>query len=230
MDHSEAIRQKAAEGYLLNELTPEVRAAFEEHYFGCTECALDLRAGSAFIEEAKVQLPKLASPLPVQSKPRVKRSWRLSWLQPAFAAPAFASLLLVLGYQNLVTLPRLQAAANQPRLLSQIPLHGAMRGAPLSITASRKQGIALPIDLPVQVSDGTYASYSLNLIDPHGQLVWTGSVAASRASEDDGQQISLVLPGAMLQDGSYSMTVSGVTASGERSGIDQYIFNLHVID
>jgi len=118
MDHSEAVEQMAAERYLLDELTPDAREAFEAHLFDCPDCALDLRAGAAFVEEAKVQLPGLtaAAPAPTPSRPRepkIKREWWLSWLQPAFAAPVFATLLLVVGYQNLVTFPalRLQPAS-----------------------------------------------------------------------------------------------------------------------
>ena len=64
MDHSQAVEQMAAERYLLNELTPEAREAFEEHVFDCHECAMDIRAAAAFVDEAKIQLPALVRPLP----------------------------------------------------------------------------------------------------------------------------------------------------------------------
>jgi len=73
MDHNEAIKQMAAERYLLNELTPDLRDAFEEHAFGCPECALDLRAGSAFINIAKGELPGLPSTSPAESQPEPAR-------------------------------------------------------------------------------------------------------------------------------------------------------------
>ena len=44
MDHQEAVRQKATERYLLDELDPELRDQFEEHLFDCQDCALDVRA------------------------------------------------------------------------------------------------------------------------------------------------------------------------------------------
>jgi hypothetical protein len=239
MDHSEAIQQMIAERYLLDELTLDAREAFEEHLFDCPECALDLRAGAAFVEAAKDQLPKLAGAAPVPSLPRsrklqvrrdqVRREWLLSWLQPAFAVPAFCTLLLVLGYQNLVTYPGLRTAAAQPRLLPWAPLHGAMRGsAPLAITADRRHGIALPVDLPAQSSPDPYASYSLDLYDPLGKLAWTGAVTASSDSNSDAQRLSLVIPGAILQSGSYSLVVSGAGAHGERTVIDRYAFDLRL--
>ena len=56
MDHSESIRLMAVEKYLLGELTPELQEQFEEHFFECQECALDVRAGAALVEHSKVVL------------------------------------------------------------------------------------------------------------------------------------------------------------------------------
>jgi hypothetical protein len=234
MDHSEALLEMAAERYLLNELTPDARDAFEAHLFECTECALDLRAGAAFVEDAKTQLPELTSALPAtrpasSREPKFKRDWWQSWLRPAFAAPAFATLLLVIGYQNLVTYPALRASADQPRLLPWAPLHGATRGgAHLAITADRRHGVALPVDLPSQPSMGAYASYSFDLFDPQGKLAWTGIAAAPADDTGEAQRLSLMIPGAMLQNGAYTIAVSGVAAQGERTEIDRYVFDLHL--
>jgi len=238
MDHSEALQQMAAERYLLNELTPEARDAFEAHLFDCPECTLDLRAGAAFVEEAKTQLPgltgELKTPAPSSSRNfKVKREWWQGWLRPAFAAPVFATLLLVIGYQNLVTFPALRASADQPRLLPWAPLHGATRGgAHQTITADRRHGVALPIDLPSQPSMGAYASYSFGLYDPQGKLAWTGTASAPSNSDEAGvaQRLSLVIPGAMLESGAYTVAVSGVAAHGERTELDKYVFDLQISD
>jgi anti-sigma factor RsiW len=42
MDHEEAMRINAPEGYLLNDLTPSERDAFETHMFSCVLCAEDV--------------------------------------------------------------------------------------------------------------------------------------------------------------------------------------------
>ena len=39
MDHSEAMRLMASEKYLLDELSPTELEEFEEHLFGCHDCA-----------------------------------------------------------------------------------------------------------------------------------------------------------------------------------------------
>ena len=234
MDHNEAVQKMAAESYLLNEMTTDARDDFEAHLFDCAECTLDLRAGAVFVAEAKAQLPGLIAGIPARTRePKAKRSWLSGWsgwMQPAFAAPAFAMLLLVIGYQNLVTYPALRQAANQPRLLPWAPLHGQTRGAALTLTAGRAHGLALPVELPPQPSLGAYTSYSIDIYDPQGKLAWTGSAAAVADNSDESQRLSLVIPGAMLQDGPYTVAVSGIAAHGERSQIDKYVFDLHLTD
>lgn len=49
MSHDEAVRCLAAEQYLLEEMTPELRDEYEQHFFVCHECAVDLIAGAAFL-------------------------------------------------------------------------------------------------------------------------------------------------------------------------------------
>jgi hypothetical protein len=236
MDHNQAVEQMAAERYLLNELTPDAREAFEEHVFDCPDCAMDLRAAVAFVDEAKAQLPALTDPLPARPstgaiKAKGKRDQWFSWWRPAIAAPSFAALLIVVGYQNLVTFPGLRAEANQPRLLPWIPFHGATRGGGhLSVTADRIHGVALPVDLSQQPDIGPYTSYSFDLFDPQGKLVWTGNLAATAASQVGGERILLAIPGAMLRNGAYTVAVSGIGAHGERAPVEQFAFDLRLTD
>jgi hypothetical protein len=233
MEHSQAVEQMAAERYLLNELTPEAREAFEEHVFDCPDCALDLRAAAAFVDEAKVQLPALvaaasARPSAGAVKSRAKRDQWFSWLRPAFAVPAFAAVLGVVSYQNLVTMPALRSEADQPRLFAWTPLHGATRGgARTTITADRQHGVDLPIDLTPLPGSPAYGTYGFDLVDSQGKTVWTGSIAAPAASGSGAQRISLSIPAAMLRNGtSYTVAVSGVGPQGERTPVDKYTFDL----
>jgi len=234
MDHGEAVKQMAVERYLLNEMAPEEREAFEEHVFDCHACALDLRAGAAFVDEAKAQLPNLTATLPAPPtagtrKPRTRWTDWFSWMRPAFAAPVFAALLIVLGYQNLVTFPALRARANEPRLLPALPLHGATRGGEiLTITADRSHGFALPFDFYRQAEIADYAAYSFDLYDPQGKLSWTGTIAVPDDKQSPEQRISLEIPGATLRDGNYTVAVAGIGSHGERAEVARYVIDLHL--
>ncbi len=53
MDHEEAVRVQAAERYVLGELPAILCEAYEEHHFDCRECAIDVKAGAAFVDAAR---------------------------------------------------------------------------------------------------------------------------------------------------------------------------------
>ena len=248
MDHSEAVHQMAAERYLLDELPAEVRDEFEEHMFDCPECAFDIRAGVAFMDEAKVQLPALtaqeeSAPKPAQVAPAKRADarngqsgqqlwawWRTLFASPAFAGPVFATLLLVIGYQNLVTYPALRSEATEPHLLPATALHAGTRGGEAtSITASRKEGVLLQVDLPEQAG---VASYSVDLYDPQGKLAWTHNLSADEVATSgvDAGTMSLVIPGAGLRQGEYALAIFGAASSGQRTEIERKKFDIRLID
>ena len=108
MDHTEAVRMQAVEKYILGELSPFYRAQFEEHYFDCADCALNLRAGVAFAAASRLYFAESSVPEKVVRAPRA--GW-FNWLKPLVAVPAFAALIAVVAYQNTVSIPRLQREA-----------------------------------------------------------------------------------------------------------------------
>lgn len=227
MNHSEAVQQMASERYLLDELSPDARDAFEEHMFDCPECALDVRAGAMFVDEAKIQLPAVSSATEESQRPKEKRTNLFPWWRPAFAVLVFAGLLIVVGYQNLVTIPALHTEADQPRIVPNAPLYGTTRGgADAVISADRAHGISLPIDIPVETGISNYASYEFDLFDPQGKRVWSGSVtsAAQRAGRDP--EVSVVIPGSMLETGTYSLSVSGVGFNGSQTKLERQVFDV----
>jgi hypothetical protein len=229
MDHDEAVQLLAAERYLLNELEPDAREEFEEHLFDCTECALDVRAGAAFIQEAKDQLPSLTGTTLFPARPESGGSRRKldrwpAWWRPVFVAPAFAALLLAFGYQNLVTFPALRDSAEHPRIVPVAPLPGATRGgAHTFVLADRKSGVALSLELPTVPLAAGFVTYSFDLYDPSRKLVWTGTAPTEIA----GGPSSLEIPGDMLRKGPYKLEMSGVGPKGDRSAIETYTFDVH---
>jgi len=227
MEHSEAVELMATERYLLGELTPEQREAFEAHFFECYECALDVRAEAAFLKDAKVQLAEMTQtvvaerPAPAKTE-RKRRDW-FGWMRPAWAVPAFAALLAVIGYQNLATIPGLRSAADTPHVAPWATLHvGTRAGARTTLTADRKAGAALLIDVP---NDGSYTSFGFALEDPQGKQTWTTTVKAP--ANGDGT-MSLVIPGNGLQEGTWTLTIAGITPQGGRTELERQMLDVRL--
>jgi hypothetical protein len=148
-----------------------------------------------------------------------------SWLRPAFAVPAFAALLALVSYQNLSTIPSLRKAASEPSVLPSTAFHAGTRGsAHTPVGADRTRGAALSIELP---QDSGYASYAFDLYDPQGKQLWTRSVTSAQAGSAGDGTVSLVIPGAGLAPGSYTLAISGTDAKGTRTEIDRRILDIH---
>jgi hypothetical protein len=223
MNHEQAIQEMATERYLLDELSPELREAFEEHMFECPECALDIRAGNVFLSEAKAQLPELtkraAAEAPRTEPVREKKPWWSFLTMPAFAAPVFAALLALVVFQNVSTIPSLRSLATEPRIIAPSSLHADTRGAEATVVqADRKQGAAVLIDLPQG-----YSSYELGLNDPQGKRIWTKSVAAPEAGA-----LTLSIPGMGLKEGSYTLNLAAISPQGARTELGRRVLDVHV--
>jgi hypothetical protein len=221
MDHDEAIQLMLAEKYLLDELSPESRDQFEEHFFGCTECALDLRAGATLIEQMK----EVLSGTPTGSQVRVpvpvsRKSGWIAWLRPALVLPVLAVLLALIGYQNLVTYPQLKLAANQPQVLPWASVNVSTRGANASvITAHPGEGFLLFVNIP---PDSRYSSYIAELHDPAGAMEWSLAFPAETAVDT----WPIRVPAAARREGTYTLVVQGVSAVGEKSEVGRSPFEL----
>jgi Putative zinc-finger len=222
MDHSESIRLMAAEKYLLGELTPESREQFEEHFFDCQECALDVRAGAALVEHSKVVLSvPVAVPARVSAAVSAKPGW-LARLRPAFALPVLAALLAVIGYQNLVTYPQLKLAANSPQILPWASINVSTRGtSTFQISPRAGQGFHLLVNIP---PDSSYTSYTFDLSSPSKRLEWSRTIPA--ASSDEAQ--SIYVPGANQEKGIYTLVVRGSTADGKSSDLGRYSIEVQI--
>lgn len=228
MDHNEAVRQKATERYLLDELGPDVRDQFEEHLFDCQDCALDVRAAAMFVEQSKVVLGESTAVLPVRkpavapAKPgRLERGW-FSWFRPAFAVPVLALLLAVIGYQNFVTYPNLMQAANQPQVGPWASVNVSTRGTAATVIQTRAgEGFSLLVNLPPE--DG-FASYTADLYNPAQKLEWSGAISTATATE--GRQI--YIPGRNREPGTYTLVVHGITAAGESREVSRHPIDLQI--
>lgn len=225
MDHEEVVRQKMTERYLLNELDPQARDEFEEHFFDCQDCAIDVHAGAVFIEQSKVELAKqgelAAAAAPVQVPASVKPGW-LSWFRPTVVAPVLAILLAVVAYQNLVTVPQMRQAMSRPQVLPWAAVNvGTFGSEGPVITASPGQGFLLFVRIP---PEGIYTRYTAELYNPTGKVEWAVTIPASSTQD----QWPVQVPGANREAGSYSMRVRGVNPAGESKEIGQASFELQI--
>ena len=224
MDHTAVVREKMTERYLLNELEPGVRDEFEEHYFDCPDCAQDISAAAQFVAHTKTVLAEKREPSPVRAKPATRavgRSW-FAWLRPAFAGPVLALLLAVVGYQNLVTYPRLHSELNRPQVLPAVSVNvGTWGGSGTPTDVSAGKGLLLFLRIP---PNSAYVRYTADLHDPAGDL--KGSFAITPATGED--QWPVLVPGIQRQAGTYSLKVHGITPNGENKDVGNSSFELEI--
>lgn len=213
MDHTDAVKLQAVEKYILGELAPSLRNEFEAHYFECAECSLNVRSGVAFAAASRQYFAEMDNrPVVV---PAPKPGW-FAWLKPLIAVPAFAALLFLIGYQNLVTIPRLhresgaEATAVEP-WFSLVPTNVRGGGTP-TFSVVPGQGFSLVFDITAAHSDPS-ASFLLQLQDASGKTLLTRTVSSQAAR----RSVHLRIPPG-LSEGSYRLLITkqfGGTAAGE---------------
>lgn len=225
IDHEMVVREKFAEKYLLNELNSEVRDEFEEHFFDCPECSFDIRAGSAFVDQSKIILSEkkkgTSEAVPALVVPPPKPRW-FAIFRPVFAVPVFALLIATIGYQNLVTYPRLKGALNQTHVLPWASVNVGTYGSEgTTITTRPGEDFLLFVRIP---PDGSYARYMAELYNSAGKLEWSFTIPGSTTQDQWPVQIS----GSNRKAGSYTLAVRGVTTAGETKEIGRSSFELQI--
>lgn len=221
MDHTEAVRLKAAERYLLGELRGEQREQYEEHFFKCTECALDLNAGATFIDSAR----EVLATEPVGAADAVKQGrlgWFAGWLRPALAVPALAGLIMIVGYQNALEIPKLKTAeanASAPRLLRTYTLiqNRSQRGGSKEFSVPFDRTFALDFDIPVEGKIGSelvsprseFESYRCDIESESGAVEFSFAVTAEEATN----AVHLLIPASKLRPGQHNLVVRGVKSA-----------------
>jgi len=184
MDHELAIQNQAVERYILGEMEPEEREAFEEHFFLCELCGGDVRATFAFAEEARA-IFKERRPWPKPARSR------FSWKIPSFAFAAAAALcLMVIGYQNFEVIPALKAP--QP-ITSGVIFDGATRSA----VPVLREGEALHFQMPWEQGGPAFVE-----LRSGSKTLSSGTVAAPAKK----QPLDVYFPG-KLKPGRYNVVV-----------------------
>lgn len=208
MDHKEAVQLQAAVKYVLGELPPVERDSFEEHYFDCGECALDVKAAAAFVDAGREALRTERVEAGAAKGVEKGRGWFL-WLRPAFAIPAMVILLAVVGYQNLITLPHLKSANSSGKAgifnsfsLVAANVRGERGDEAVKVQVQKNETFALDFDfLPAKQFD----HYLCQLQDEAGRVVLQVSIPA----EKEKQEIHLLVPNGLERSGTYNVVIVG---------------------
>lgn len=222
MDHDQAERDMLSEQYLLGELPPEKREEFEEHFFNCQQCALDLSAGAAFLDHSKAVLSTDVKPAPARIV-EPAQGWR--WLRPALSAPILALLLLIVAYQAFISYPQLRRttlAAQRPQILPALSLiNAASRGDNKAAVSARKgEPFLLFVDIP---AEKRFPSYAAKLYDPAGIEVWSLTVPAAVTNDT----VSIEVPGRRTA-GNYALVVRGEDTNKQYVEVGRFPFELRL--
>jgi hypothetical protein len=209
MEHSEALDMMATERYLLDEMIPGEREAFEAHFFGCAECAADVRDGRVLLDSGKALAREKARP----ARPAPQVWWAIA------ASLAFVA---VISYQNFVTIPGLHAereAAMAPRVLHSLSLMTAgSRSEASTAVAVGDQPFTLYFDVPPQQ---TFATYRCVIRGSGGGSRFTVPLSSSEARTS----VQLLVPGGVLAGGDYDLVVEGLSGT-QTVEIARYPFSI----
>src|SRR5258708_5142820 len=207
MEHSEAVETMAAERYTLDEMPPDERNTFEEHYFDCSECAQSVR-DTALVAAGTRSLRS-------QSRPSSRGTW--------LAVAASAALVAVIGYQNFVTIPRLRTTGTSISLAHvahpvTFLTAGSRSAGALEIVTARGEDVSMYVDVP---PDPPRSSYTIEIRDASQKARAVVPLTAAEARES----VLITIPGATLTPGRYELIISGFNA-GRSEAIAHYPFEV----
>jgi hypothetical protein len=223
MQHAEAVRAMAGEKYLLDELTPEQREEFEDHFFGCPECAMDVRAGATFLEHSKILLSEPANEATAAAVPTYLKWW-FGWLRPAITVPVMALLLVVVAYQGLFTQSKAKSTVAEfstPQILPSASLVSARSDKIPAVAVRPNRSFLLFVDIP---SDNRFASYICELDSPTGAVEWSLPISTEMAQNT----LPLQVPAGQAIPGTYTLVVRGLASNGSNVVLARYPFELQV--
>jgi hypothetical protein len=230
MTHQQALDTMAAERYLLDEMTEIEKHAFEEHFFGCSDCADEVRLGERIRVEVRSgresgfgtrdgkshdsKTPERST----RDSNVIDFNKRLAWRRPSLLLPwaAAASIALAAGYQSLVVVPGLRQALS-PQSLSPVMLREATRGSVPVVTVSSGQRF---VTLGVDVMTQSTRDIAYDLLNATGNTILSGRTPVPPS----GVPLLLLLPADELGQGRYTLIVRDTDSSGAPLG--EYGFDL----
>lgn len=229
MNHQKAVEQHATERYLLREMAPEERHAFEEHYLECAECLEAVTFGTEFLEAGR----QVAKEMKQRERNTVRvPSWRerlmpvfSGWMRPA-SALVFALLLCsVITYQGL----RIHQLKNEQNVkVVQPEFRSTLTG--IAHGAGEAKLIEVPRNAILSLSQeyrrsGEYVSYRAQVLNEAGSV----RQAVDLPDLPGNMAYVAVLPG-NLGEGEYKLIIFGRTADGNENEVGSGAFVLKFSD
>jgi hypothetical protein len=233
MDHEQAVNKGVAERYLLGELSTPESEEFEIHFFGCAQCAQELRAGAIFEENAKAvfleESAGASGALVRESKTeraRLAAWWSLLWQRPWSAAPALAAgaLLCLAAYQALVVVPGLREQVRQaqaPQATASYVLQPLSRGDERKTEVPKNyRSYELVVD---KAWEKSYAEYLWSFVDEAGATHLSVRVPAPPPNKP----LQILISRNQLPSGQYKVIVRGAAPGGEpEAELDRFLLFL----
>lgn len=198
MDHKLAEKTGTVERYLLNELAPEERLAFEEHLFDCPICGDLVRSGAISIDNVREVLREEPDKVIATETGESRLSKWAAWFRPASLIPSFAALALVavVCYQSFVYIPSLE----RPEVLTDNVIAPVARSESRVVTVDRSRPV---FNLNFEVdSPQVYALYTC---DFHLQGKGTVLTMDSGPRQYASFTLDLLLPVKLFPPGHYVM-------------------------
>ena len=200
-EHQAAVKSMAAERYVLGEMEPDERDAFEEHFFDCVECANDVR------DETKIADGVRTAGRVAEPANHVTR----------WAVAAGAVVAVSLGYLYLD--PRVPSSIGQP-------VHVAAAEQPIELESGRGAGDVHKVraDQPVALCFGIPPEhplpiYTCELRDAVEEKIVSMPVSQTQARDT----VKMPVPARTLHSGQYKVLIRG----GDRE-IAEYPFTVEV--
>lgn len=234
MEHERVVQSLAVESYLLGEMTPGEREAFEEHYFECGICAEDVRSASQFLEDMKGVLgtghQPLAIPMPGREawEQRSRGSsygWNwLAWLQPQYGAALVAVLGIIAAVETFSTIPSLKQQVGEmsaPRSVHSTVLKPQTRGASTVLTVKPGESALLTLDgLEWPSATASRLRFVVKSNGDRDVLSFSGEYPGTD------EPVTISFPRLDLPTGNYVLHVEMTSAAGTARELGQYPFAL----
>jgi hypothetical protein len=193
MTHEEAKKSNAAEGYILGQLNPDERDAFEEHFFDCTDCTADVRDDARIAGGVRTGIRAV----PVRHYSR--------WAAAAAGAVvaiglAYQYVPQVAGLRHHSSNPTSQAAAipESQRIDLDTP-----RRAQAAYLLAGKQSVSIYFAIPVE---DPHPPYVCELLDDAGGVLASRTF---RTKDEVSKPVSLFVPAGRFHNGNYTVRIRG---------------------